>query len=71
MTIKSATTNDYRIASITVMETYGGEQLQLNFSNEMIQFLTWWQEWKPLFESKDPTVIDALQQAKVLHDITK
>ena len=71
MTIKSATTNDYRIASLNTMETYGGEQLHLTFSTEMVQLIDWWQEWKPVFESKDPTVVDLLNQAKVLHEISK
>jgi hypothetical protein len=72
MTIKSATTNDYRIiASINLLDTFGGQNLQINFTPEIIELVTWWQEWKPVFVSKDPSVMDALKQAKVLHEISK
>jgi len=71
MTIKTATTNDYRVASILVSETYGGESLYLNFAPDMIELVTWWQEWKPVFQNKNELVIDALNQARTLHEITK
>jgi hypothetical protein len=45
--------------------------LYLNFTPEIIELVSWWQEWKPVFQSKDPSVMDALRQAKVLHEITK
>ena len=71
MTIKTATTNDYRVASILVSETYGGQSLYLNFTSDMIELVTWWQEWKPVFQSKNELVKDALDQARTLHEITK
>jgi hypothetical protein len=71
MTIKNATINDYRVASILVSETHGGQSLYLNFSSDMIELVTWWQEWKPVFQSKNELVIDALNQARTLHEITK
>jgi hypothetical protein len=71
MTIKNSSTNDYRIASLQTNDTFGGQQLMLNFTSDMIELVAWWQEWKPLFQSKDPSVMDALQQAKVLHEINK
>jgi hypothetical protein len=71
MTIKSATTNEYRIASLTTSDTFGGQQLHCNFTLEMVELFNWWQEWRPVFQSKDPTVIDLLKQARTLHEITK
>jgi hypothetical protein len=71
MTYKSVTTNDYRVASIQASETHGGQQLYLNFTPEIIELVSWWQEWKPVFQSKDPSVMDALLQSKVLHEINK
>jgi hypothetical protein len=71
MTIKSSTTNDYRVASIQASDTHGGQQLYLNFTPEIIELVAWWQEWKPVFQSKDPSVMDALLQSKVLHEINK
>ena len=71
MTIKNATINDYRIASCDVNDTHGGQYLQINFTAEMIQLIEWWKNWKPVFDSKDPSVMDALQQARVLHEINK
>jgi hypothetical protein len=71
MTIKNATTNDYRVASIQASDTHGGQQLYLNFTPEIIELVSWWQEWKPVFASKDPSVIDSLKQARTLHELTK
>ena len=71
MTIKSATTNDYRVASIQASDTHGGQALYLNFTPDMIELVTWWQEWKPVFANKNQSVMDALQQAKVLYEISK
>jgi len=71
MTIKNATTNDYRVASILVSDTQGGQSLYFNFSPDMIELVTWWQEWKPVFQNKNELVIDALNQARTLHEITK
>jgi hypothetical protein len=71
MTYKSVTTNDYRIASLTTSDTFGGQQLYLNFTPEIIELVTWWQEWKPVFQSKNEVVKDLLFQARTLHEITK
>lgn len=69
MTYKNTTTNEYRIAHITTPETFGGKDFHLTFSTEMIQLMEWWREWKPVFDSKDPTVVDLLVQAKVLSKV--
>ena len=69
MTYKNTTTREYRIAHITTPETFGGKDFHLTFSTEMIQLISWWQEWKPVFDSKDPTVVDLLNQAKVLSKV--
>ena len=71
MTYKNITTNEYRIAQISTTDTYGGQDFHLTFSTEMIQLIEWWKNWKPVFDSKDPSVMDALQQARVLHEINK
>ena len=69
MTIKNTTTNEYRIAQLSTMDTFGGKDIHLTFTTEMIQLISWWQEWKPVFDSKDPTVVDLLNQAKVLSKV--
>jgi len=71
MTIKNSSTNDYRIAYLQTNDTFGGQQLMLNFTPEIIELVTWWQEWGPVFKSKDATVMDSLQHARTLHEMTK
>jgi hypothetical protein len=71
MTYRSVTTNDYRIAHLQTNDTFGGQQLMLNFTPEIVELVTWWQEWGPVFKSKDSTVIDSLTQARTLHELTK
>ncbi|MEY4432820.1 MAG: hypothetical protein RLZZ44_950 [Bacteroidota bacterium] len=69
MTYKNTYTNEYRIADIKTFETFGGKDFHLSFSDDMIQLISWWQEWKPVFDSKDPSVVDLLNQAKVLSKV--
>jgi len=72
MTIKNSSTNDYRIiASINLLDTFGGQNLQINFTPDIIELVSWWQEWGPVFKSKDATVMDSLQHARTLHEMTK
>jgi hypothetical protein len=71
MTIKSAFTNAGDVAFINIQDTHGGQNLQINFTNEMIELASFWKEWGPVFKSYNPSVIDALHQAKVLHEINK
>ena len=71
MTIKNSSTNDYRIAHLQTNDTFGGQQLMLNFTPEIVELVTWWQEWGPVFKSKDATVMDSLQHARTLHEMTK
>jgi len=71
MTVKSATTNDYRIASCAVNDTQGGQYLQINFTDDMIELIRFWKEWGPVFNSKNPSVVDALKQARIIHEISK
>jgi hypothetical protein len=74
MTIKHVYVNDSGNKSIgycTITETYGGQQLQINITGQLYEIMDWWVEWGPIFKSKDPTVMDTLRQAKVLHDVTK
>jgi len=55
MTLKSAFTNTGDVAFINIQETYGGQNI----------------EWGPVFKSHNPSVMDALQQARTIHEITK
>jgi len=71
MTLKNAFTNTGDVAFINIQETHGGQNLQINFTNEMIELVNFWREWGPVFKSHNPSVMDALNNAKVLHEITK
>jgi hypothetical protein len=55
----------------TVSDTYGGQQLQIMASPDIHSLLTWWREWQPVFSSMNPHVQDALQQARVMHALSK
>lgn len=55
----------------TVNDTYGGQELKLEPGGDMMMLLTWWREWQPVFTSMNPHVVEALQQAKVMHELSK
>jgi hypothetical protein len=49
----------------------GGQNIHITMNNELSEMIEWWKEWGPVFTNPNPTVTDALQQAKVLHDVTQ
>ena len=70
MTIKNFQV-DGKLGYGTINDTYGGIQLQIVASPDLHSLLSWWQEWQPVFNSMNPHVQDALQQAKVMHALSK
>ena len=56
-------TNNY------INEVQGGQEVMLNLPPDLKDLIKWWREWKPVFESKDPTVVDLLNQAKVISKV--
>jgi hypothetical protein len=71
MTLKGAFTNAGDVAFINIQETHGGQNIDIRFSIEMMELVNFWREWGPVFKSHNPSVMDALNNAKVLHEITK
>ena len=55
----------------TINDVHGGVQLQIMANSELHNLMLWWRQWGPVFSNPNPTVTDALQQAKVLHDVTQ
>ena len=70
MTIKSFTV-DPIIGNATISDVYGGTQINIQSSYELREVLQWWREWGPVFRSMNQTVQDSLQQARVLHELSK
>lgn len=54
-----------------VKETYGGQEIDIQLIPEIAEMLNWWKQWGPVFANQNPVVTDALQQARVLHDISQ
>ena len=69
MTIKKVGwIEDYKTVN-WVNETHGGQEIMLNLPVELKELMSWWSEWKPVFDSKDSTVVDLLNQAKVISKV--
>jgi hypothetical protein len=45
MTLKSAFTNAGDVAFINIQETYGGQNIDIRFSIEMMELVKFWREW--------------------------
>ena len=74
MTIKNVQVKDNYGKTLgwsTVHDVHGGQEIHIQIPNELTEMVEWWREWKPLFSSMNPHVQDALQQAKVMHALSK
>lgn len=74
MTIKNVYVKDNYGKSLgwgNAQETHGGHDIHIQMAHELNEMVEWWREWGPVFNNPNPTVTDALQQAKVLHDVSR
>jgi hypothetical protein len=71
MTIKTFYTNQPGWFQLSHQESYGGQDLKIEAGYEMQEFIRWWQEWKDIMKNQHPSVRDAMQQVKVLHELSK
>ena len=69
MTIKKVAWMEDWNTSNYINEVHGGHEIMLNYPSELKDLIKWWREWKPVFESSDPTVVDLLNQAKVISKV--
>jgi hypothetical protein len=74
MTVKNVWVKDNYGKSLGyayIKETPGGQEIDIQLNHELSELTKWWREWGPVFSNSNPTVTDALHQAKVLHDVTQ
>jgi hypothetical protein len=74
MTVKNVWVKDNYGNSMgwgNVQDAHGGQDIHIQLAHELTEMTKWWREWGPVFTNPNPTVTDALQQAKVLHDVTQ
>lgn len=74
MTIKNVYVKDNYGNSLgwgNAQDTHGGQDIHIQIPHELTKMIEWWKTWGPVFSNPNPTVTDALQQAKVLHDVTQ
>ena len=55
MTIKSIQM-DPDLGYAVLNETYGGQNITITRSTDMVGLITWWRKWGPLFNSSNPAV---------------
>lgn len=61
---------DPQIGYAMVSEVYGGVQIQINASPELLNMLQWYRTWAPVFENPNPAVQATLQDLRTIHNIT-
>jgi hypothetical protein len=74
MTIKNIFVKDNYGNSLgwgNAQDAHGGQDIHIQLSHELTEMMKWWREWGPVFTNTNPTVTDALKQAKVLHDVSR
>jgi hypothetical protein len=74
MTIKNVYVKDQygnQMGWGNAQDTHGGQDINIQLNYELTEMIRWWKEWGPVFTNSNPTVTDALQQAKVLHNVTQ
>ena len=71
MTIKHFVSEHPGWVQTSHQDVYGGQELKVSPGYELMELMEWWQEWKQVMKNMHPSVQDSLQQAKVLHELTK
>ena len=74
MTIKNVYVKDNYSNSLGwghAQDAHGGQDIHITMNNELSEMITWWKEWGPMFNNPNPIVVDALQQAKVMHALSQ
>ena len=71
MTIKHFMSNHPSWLQTSHMDVYGGQELRVSPGWEMIELISWWQEWKEVMKNPHPSVQDAIRQVKVVHELSK
>ena len=74
MTIKNIQVKDNYGKTLgwsTVQDVHGGQEIHIQIPHELNEMVEWWRSWGLVFKNPNPTVTDALQQAKVLHDVSR
>jgi hypothetical protein len=70
MTIKNVNIDPF-LGYGNTNDVYGGQELRIQASVELMSMLNWWKQWGPVFNDGSITVQDALIQARVLHELNK
>jgi hypothetical protein len=70
MTIKTITI-DHHLGYGMLNDIYGGQEMRIQVNPELVEVISWWKEWGPVFRDLNPTVTDALVQAKMLHELSR
>jgi len=68
--IKNIST-DGRFIVATKQDSYGGIDLSFQPGYQIMEMLSWWEKWGPMFNNPNPSVQEALSHAVTLHIITK
>jgi hypothetical protein len=74
MTIKNVYIKDNYSNSLGwghAQDAHGGQDIHITMNNELSEMMNWWKEWQPVFNSMNPHVQEALQQAKVMHALSQ
>jgi len=74
MTVKNIFVKDNYGNSLgwgNAQDAHGGQDIHIQLTHELSEMIRWWKEWGPVFTNTNPTVTDALKQAKVLHDVSR
>jgi uncharacterized iron-regulated protein len=71
MAIKNFMTDHPGWFTTSLQEVYGGQEIKVSAGYEMYEFMMWWREWKEIMKNQHPSVQDAVQQVKVVHELSK
>ena len=55
----------------SLQDQFGGQDIGVGPGYELQELMNWWREWKEVFKNPNPSVIDALANARVLHELSK
>ena len=71
MTIKNFRSYNPGAITTSLQEVHGGQELTVTPGYELVELMAWWNEWKHVMKNPHPSVQDAIQQVKVVHELSK
>jgi hypothetical protein len=71
MTIKHFLSTNPGVLITSLQDQFGGQDIGVGPGYELQELMNWWREWRQVMQDPNPSVRDALESARTLHELAK